>query len=56
MASKDPNANKDPNKGYVAIFGWSLNAIDAIDRFVRAGIHSQPVHLRIHTKTRSAAC
>ena len=30
--------------------------LDAIDRFVRAGIHAQPVHLRIHTKTRSAAC
>lgn len=26
---------KDPNKGYVAILGWSLNAIDAIDRFDR---------------------
>lgn len=27
--------DKDPNKGYVAILGWSLNAIDAIDRFDR---------------------
>ncbi|MBN2702165.1 MAG: ATP-grasp domain-containing protein [Methylohalobius sp. ZOD2] len=26
---------KNPNKGYVAILGWSLNAIDAIDRFDR---------------------
>ncbi|OAB55109.1 carboxylate--amine ligase [Phormidium willei BDU 130791] len=26
---------KDPSKGYVAILGWSLNAIDAIDRFDR---------------------
>jgi len=42
MASKDPNANKDPNKGYVAIFGWSLNAIDAIDRFDRRYIIVAP--------------
>lgn len=26
---------KNPEKGYVAILGWSLNAIDAIDRFDR---------------------
>ncbi|WP_278314717.1 ATP-grasp domain-containing protein [Lolliginicoccus levis] len=26
---------KDPNKGYVAILGWTLNAIDALDRFDR---------------------
>jgi hypothetical protein len=26
---------KNPDKGYVAILGWSLNAIDAIDRFDR---------------------
>lgn len=25
----------NPEKGYVAILGWSLNAIDAIDRFDR---------------------
>jgi hypothetical protein len=35
MAERDPNEGKDPNKGYVAILGWSLNAIDAIDRFDR---------------------
>jgi hypothetical protein len=27
--------DKNPDKGYVAILGWSLNAIDAIDRFDR---------------------
>jgi hypothetical protein len=27
--------DKDPNKGYVALLGWSLNAIDALDRFDR---------------------
>jgi hypothetical protein len=27
--------NKNPDKGYVAILGWSLNAIDAVDRFDR---------------------
>lgn len=26
---------KDPNKGYVALLGWSLNAIEALDRFDR---------------------
>ncbi|MCR9219409.1 MAG: carboxylate--amine ligase [Alphaproteobacteria bacterium] len=26
---------KDPNKGYIALLGWSLNAIEAIDRFDR---------------------
>lgn len=28
-------SNINPDKGYVAILGWSLNAIDAIDRFDR---------------------
>ncbi len=28
-------SEKDPNKGYVAILGWHLGAIDAIDRFDR---------------------
>ena len=27
--------NRNPNKGYVAILGWSLNAIEALDRFNR---------------------
>jgi hypothetical protein len=26
---------KDPDKGFVALLGWSLNAIDAVDRFDR---------------------
>ncbi len=29
------NRNKNPEKGFVAILGWSLNAMDAIDRFDR---------------------
>jgi hypothetical protein len=32
----------DPDKGYVAILGWSLNAIDAIDRFDRRYIVVAP--------------
>jgi len=28
-------AEKDPNKGYVALLGWSLSAIDSVDRFDR---------------------
>ena len=27
--------DKDPNKGYVAILGWSINCIDALERFDR---------------------
>ena len=26
---------KNPDKGYVALLGWSLNAIDALERFDR---------------------
>ncbi|MDX1580736.1 MAG: carboxylate--amine ligase, partial [Alphaproteobacteria bacterium] len=26
---------KDPNKGYVALLGWTLNAIDAMEQFDR---------------------
>jgi len=33
---------KNPDKGYVAILGWSLNAIDAIDRFDRRYIIVAP--------------
>jgi hypothetical protein len=29
------SANKDPNKGYIALLGWSINAIDAMERFDR---------------------
>jgi hypothetical protein len=28
-------AGKDPEKGYIALMGWSLNAIDAMERFDR---------------------
>ncbi|MCP1367824.1 carboxylate--amine ligase, partial [Halomonas sp. BBD48] len=27
--------DKDPNKGYIAMLGWSLNAIEALERFDR---------------------
>ncbi|MGR3372919.1 acetyl-CoA carboxylase biotin carboxylase subunit family protein [Pseudooceanicola sp.] len=27
--------DKNPDKGYIALLGWSLNAIDAVDRFDR---------------------
>ena len=26
---------KDPEKGYIALLGWSLNAIDALEKFDR---------------------
>ncbi len=29
------STEKDPNKGYVAILGWSINCIEALDRFDR---------------------
>lgn len=32
----------DPDKGYIALLGWSLNAIDAIDRFDRKYIVVAP--------------
>ncbi len=37
MAEPKPGSNKarDPDKGYVAILGWHLGAIDAVDRFDR---------------------
>ncbi|MZR11445.1 carboxylate--amine ligase [Maritimibacter sp. DP07] len=34
--------NYDPEKGYVALLGWSLNAIDAADRFDRRYIVVAP--------------
>lgn len=34
--------DKNPDKGYIAILGWSLNAIDAIDRFDRRYIVIAP--------------
>ena len=27
--------DKNPDKGYIALLGWSLNAINAVDRFDR---------------------
>src|SRR5690606_34046927 len=36
------NQNKDPAKSYIAIFGWSLKAIDAIDRFDRRYVSVAP--------------
>ncbi|MDX1655522.1 MAG: carboxylate--amine ligase, partial [Candidatus Competibacteraceae bacterium] len=35
-------ADKNPDKGYVAILGWSLNAINAIDNFDRRYIVVAP--------------
>jgi len=34
-ANNQNQADKNPDKGYVALLGWSLNAIDAVDRFDR---------------------
>ena len=35
-------SKKDPNKGYVALLGWSISAIDALDRFDRRYIVVAP--------------
>lgn len=32
---KNPSTEKNPDKGFVALLGWSLNAMDAVDRFDR---------------------
>ncbi len=29
------SAKRNPDKGYVALLGWSLNAVEALDRFDR---------------------
>ncbi|WP_111640505.1 ATP-grasp domain-containing protein [Marinimicrobium alkaliphilum] len=34
MASSNEHP-RDPNKGYIALLGWSLNAVEAIDKFDR---------------------
>ena len=34
-AQPQSQTDKDPSKGYVALLGWSLSAIDAVDRFDR---------------------
>jgi hypothetical protein len=41
---------KNPNKGYVAILGWSLNAIDAIDRFDRRYVIVAPAWAEEYAK------
>lgn len=41
---------KNPEKGYVAILGWSLNAIDAIDRFDRRYVVVAPEWAESHAK------
>ena len=41
---------KNPNKGYVAILGWSLNAIDAIDRFDRRYVIVAPTWAEEYAK------
>ncbi len=33
---------KDPNKGYIALLGWSLNAIEAAENFDRRYIVLHP--------------
>lgn len=42
--------DKDPNKGYVAILGWSLNAIDAVDRFDRRYVVVAPAWAEDYAK------
>ena len=34
-AAKRNSVEKNPDKGYIALLGWSLNAIDAMERFDR---------------------
>lgn len=41
---------KNPDKGYVAILGWSLNAIDAIDRFDRRYVIVAPTWAEDYAK------
>ena len=33
--SSPKSSGRDPDKGYVALLGWSLNAVEALDRFDR---------------------
>lgn len=42
--------NKNPEKGYIAILGWSLNAIDAIDRFDRRYVIVAPEWARSYAE------
>jgi len=43
-------ADYDPNKGFVAILGWSLNAIDAISRFDRQYVVVAPTWAEDYAK------
>lgn len=40
--SGDESKSRNPDKGYVALLGWSLNAVEAIDRFDRRYIVVAP--------------
>ena len=43
MSKKNPEKmEKNPDKGYVALLGWSINAIDALERFDRRYIVVAP--------------
>ena len=41
---------KNPEKGYVALLGWSLNAIDAVDRFDRRYVVVAPDWAEAHAR------
>ena len=47
--------NYDPNKGYVALLGWSLNAIEAADKFDRRYVVVAP-DFAAHSFTSSGSC
>jgi hypothetical protein len=34
-SNRNSEKHRNPQKGYIALLGWSLNAIDAVDRFDR---------------------
>ncbi len=40
--SANESKNRNPDKGYIALLGWSLNAVEAIDRFDRRYIVVAP--------------
>jgi hypothetical protein len=42
--------DKNPDKGYVALLGWSLNAIDAVDRFDRRYVVVAPSWAKDYAK------
>ncbi len=44
---KGTETPKDPNKGYIALLGWSINAIKAAQKFDRRYIVVAPEWLRI---------